>query len=113
MTTLPAAPATFALVDTQAQQLNELSRQTDGALARLTTNQTSNSAADGAVQSLMVELPVRHGDRAAVLRLRIERDGSHRQQGSSDLLTVQAAINLGLVGALHAKVTLTGLASSV
>jgi Flagellar hook-length control protein FliK len=108
LTTLPAAPATFALVDTPAQQLNELSRQTEGALARLTTNQISNSAADTPVQSLMIELPVRHDDRAAALRLRIERDGSRRQQGGSDMWTVEAAIDLGLVGALHAKVTLTG-----
>ena len=106
---LPAAPATFALVDASAQQLNELSRQADGALARLTTNQIANAAAnDTPVQSVMIELPVRHDDRASVLRLRIERDGSRRQHATDDTWTVEAAIDLGLVGGLHAKVTLAG-----
>lgn len=108
LTTLSAAPATFALVDAPSQQLNELARQTDGALARLTTAQISNSAAETSVQSMLIELPVRHDARASVLRLRIERDQSRHYDGSSEAWTVEAAIDLGVVGALHAKVTLTG-----
>jgi hypothetical protein len=108
LTPLSAAPATFALVDAPSQQLNELARQTDGALARLTTTQISNSAADASVQSMLIEVPVRHDDRASVLRLRIERDESRRYEGSSEAWTVEAAVDLGAVGALHAKVTLTG-----
>jgi hypothetical protein len=108
LTALPAAPATFSLVDAPAQQLNELSRQTDGALARLTTNQIANAAPDSPVQSMMIELPVRHDDRASVLRLRIERDGSRRQYAGDETWTVEAAIDLGIVGGLHAKVTLAG-----
>jgi hypothetical protein len=84
-------------------------RQTDGALARLTTVQISNSAPDPAVQSMLIDLPVRHEDRAAVLRLRIEHDGSRRGDGAgADSWTVEAAVDLGVVGALHAKVTLIG-----
>ena len=91
------------------QQLNELARQTDGALARLTTVQISNSAPDPTVQSMLIDLPVRHEDRAAVLRLRIEHDGSRRRDGDgADSWTVEAAIDLGAIGALHAKVTLVG-----
>lgn len=108
LTALPGAPATLALLDEPAQQLNELSRQTDGALARLTTVQISNSAPDSAVQSMLIDLPVRHEERAAVLRLRIERDGSRQRESGSDSWTVEAAVDLGAIGALHAKVTLIG-----
>ena len=81
LTALPAAPATLALLDEPTQQVNELARQADGTLARLTTVQISNSAPDPAVQSMLIDLPVRHEDRAAVLRLKIERDGSRRREG--------------------------------
>jgi hypothetical protein len=109
LTTLPGAPATLAVLDEPTQQLNELARQTDGTLARLATVQISNSAPDPAVQSMLIDLPVRHEDRAAVLRLKIERDGSHRRDGDgADSWTVEAAVDLGVVGALHAKVTLVG-----
>ena len=109
LTALPAAPATFAVLEEPTQQLNELSRQTDGTLARLTTVQISNSAPDPAVQSMLIDLPVRHEDRAAVLRLKIEHDGSRRRDGDgTDSWTVEAAVDLGAIGALHAKVTLVG-----
>jgi flagellar hook-length control protein FliK len=109
LTSLPAAPATLALLEEPTQQLNELSRQTDGSLARLTTVQISNSAPDPAVQSMLIDLPVRHEDRAAMLRLKIERDGSSRRQaGGADSWTVEAAVDLGAIGSLHAKVTLIG-----
>ncbi len=109
LTALPAAPATLAVLDDPSQQLNELAQQTDGALARLATVQISNSAPDPAVQSMLIDLPVRHDDRAAVLRLKIEHDGSRRRDGDgTDSWTVEAAIDLGAIGALHAKVTLVG-----
>jgi hypothetical protein len=109
LTTLPAAPATLAVLEEPTQQLNELSRQTDGALARLATVQIANSAPDPAVQSLLIDLPVRHEDRAAMLRLKIENDGSRRRDGDgAESWTVEAAIDLGAIGALHAKVTLIG-----
>jgi hypothetical protein len=109
LTALPSAPATFAVLEESVQQMNELSRQTDGALARLTTLQIANSAPDPAVQSMLIDLPVRHEDRAAVLRLRIEHDGSRRRDGdAADSWTVEAVVDLGAVGALHAKVTLIG-----
>jgi hypothetical protein len=109
LTTLPAAPATLAVLEEPTQQLNELSRQADGAIARLTTVQISNSAPDPAVQSMLIDLPVRHEDRAAMLRLKIERDGSNRRDASgAESWTVEAAVDLGAIGALHAKVTLIG-----
>jgi flagellar hook-length control protein FliK len=110
LTTLPAAPATLAVLDEPSQQLNELARQTDGSLARLTTVQISNSAPDPAVQSMLIDLPVRHDDRAAVLRLKIEKDGSSRRRDGdgAESWTVEAAVDLGAIGGLHAKVTLVG-----
>jgi hypothetical protein len=110
LNSLPAAPATLSLLDTPAAQMNELSRQVDGALARLTTVQAANAAQDSPLQSLMVELPVRHEDRAAVLRLRIEREESRRQDAESGQQSwaVEAAVDLGAIGALHARVTLAG-----
>ena len=109
LTALPGAPATLAVLDEPTQQLNELARQTDGTLARLTTVQISNSAPDPAVQSMLIDLPVRHEDRAAVLRLKIERDGSRRRDGDgAESWTVEAAVDLGAIGALHAKVTMIG-----
>lgn len=110
LASLPSTPATLALIDAPSQQLNELSRQTDGAIARLTTTQISNAGPETPVQSMLIELPVRHEDRAAVLRLRIERDESRGQSGSGggEAWTVEAAVDLGAVGALHAKVTFSG-----
>lgn len=108
LTALNAAPATFSMLDTADQQLNELARQTEGAIARLTTTQITNSSPDPSVQSMLVELPVRHEDRASMLRLRIERDGSRQGAGQGNSWSVEAAMDLGQVGALHAKVTLTG-----
>jgi hypothetical protein len=110
LTTLPSAPATLAVLEEPSQQLNELARQTDGSLARLTTVQISNSAPDPAVQSMLIDLPVRHDDRAAVLRLKIEKDGSSRRRDGdgAESWTVEAAVDLGGIGGLHAKVTLVG-----
>lgn len=108
LTSLPAAPATLAVLDTANQQMNELARQTDGALSRLTTLQVANISQDTPMQSMLLELPVRHGDRATVIRFRIERDRSRKYAGSCDSWSVEAALDLGAVGALHARVTLQG-----
>jgi len=108
LTALAGAPATFSMLESSEQQLNELARQTDGAIARLTTTQITNSAADPSLQSMLVELPVRHEDRAAMLRLRVEHDHARKRFGGTDSWTVEAAMDLGQVGALYAKVTLSG-----
>ena len=43
-----------------------------------------------------------------MLRLRIEHDSSRKRSGGGDSWSVEAAVDLGQVGALHAKVTMTG-----
>lgn len=129
LTPLPAAPASLALLDAPASQLNELARHTEGALARLMTTQIANHASD-TPQPILVELPVRHEERAYMLRLRIEPDGApalpaHERPGETDersgrpgdespgeyaaqAWSVEAALDLGTAGGLHAKVTLDG-----
>lgn len=109
LTSLPTAPATLAVLDAAAEQMNELARQTDGAVARMTALQVSNVPQEVPAQPLLLELPVRHGDRASVIRLRIEQDRSRSHASSgADSWTLEAALDLGTVGALHARVTLTG-----
>jgi hypothetical protein len=109
LTSLPSAPATLAVIDTPPQQMNELARQTDGALARMTALQAGASTQDPALQSMMVEVPMRQGDRASVLRLKIEHEQSRRQDAAArDTWTIEAALDLGHVGALHARVMLQG-----
>jgi hypothetical protein len=111
---LTSAPATLALLETPQQQMNELARQTEGALARLTTTQVANSAQEGSAPSLLIELPIRHEDRASMLRLRIEQERSNRPDGAgADSWTVEAALDLGAAGALHARITLQGFSIGV
>jgi hypothetical protein len=108
LTALNGSPATLSLLDAPDQQLHELSRQTEGALARLTTVQIANAAPDQP-SSLLVELPIRHEDRASMLRLRIEQDEAARRHGDSEnAWSVEAALDLGPVGPLHARVSLRG-----
>lgn len=109
LTSLPAAPATLAVLDASAEQMNELARQADGAVSRMTALQVSNVAQDTPSQSILLELPMRQNDRASMIRLRIEQDRPRQQQaGGSDSWTMEAALDLGASGALHARVTLTG-----
>jgi len=109
LTSLPSAPATLAIVDQPAQQMNELARQADGALARLTALQAGAQTPDASLQSMLVEIPVRHGDRASILRLRIEHDRSRKQNSTAgESWTIEAAMDLGRIGGLHARVMLHG-----
>ena len=108
LTSLAPAPATLALLETPFEQMSELARQTDGALARMTTTQVTNSAHEGPLQSMLIELPVRHDDRASMLRVRIEQNDSRRQHEGLESWTVEAALDLGAIGALHARVSLSG-----
>ncbi|HEY5806326.1 MAG TPA: flagellar hook-length control protein FliK [Povalibacter sp.] len=109
LTPLPAAPATLAVLDTPSQQMNELARQTDGAVARMTTLQVGSTPSDAPVQAMLLELPMRQGDRASVVRLRIEQDRSRKHDSTTgDAWAIEAAMDLGAVGGLHARVTLQG-----
>jgi hypothetical protein len=114
MSHLPSAPATLALLDSTTAQLHELARQTEGVLARLTTTQIQNATQSAAMPAVMIELPVRVDDRAAMLRLRIEREASrHGGDEADSIWTVEAALDLGAHGGLHARISLSGTRLSV
>ncbi len=108
LSALASAPATLALLESGLDQMHELARQTEGALARMTTTQVANSAHEGPQTSLLIELPIRHEDRASMLRLRIEQESRRTQHDGGDAWTVEAALDLGAAGALHARVSLSG-----
>jgi hypothetical protein len=108
LSALSHSPATFALLDSPQQQLHELARQTEGAIARLTTVQIANNGADPAATCVLIELPIKHDERASVLRLRIEQEGGHGHADEHDAWSLEAALDLGIGGALHARVTLSG-----
>ncbi|MFL6575055.1 MAG: flagellar hook-length control protein FliK [Povalibacter sp.] len=114
LSALPPAPATLAVLDTANQQLNELARQTDGALARMTTLQVGSAPQDTPVQTMLLELPMRQGERTSIVRMRIEQDRSRKHDPSAaDTWSIEAAMDLGAVGALHARVGLQGHRLSV
>lgn len=116
LTSLPSAPATLAVLDAPSDQMNELARQTEGALSRLTALQAGNAAQDtpNPTPTLLLELPVRHGDRASVIRMRIEQERSRQHHGAAaDSWTLEAAMDLGTAGGLHARVNLLGHRISV
>jgi hypothetical protein len=114
LSALPSAPASLAVLESANQQMNELARQTDGALARMTTLQASNAAQETPVQAMLLELPIRQGERTSVLRLRVEHDESRKSDPfAQDSWSIEAAMDLGVSGALHARVGLQGHRISV
>jgi hypothetical protein len=114
LTALPSAPATLAVIETADRQMNELARQTDGALARMTTLQAGSTQQDAPVQAMLLELPMRQGDRTSIVRMRIEQDRSRKHDPAApDSWSIEAAMDLGAIGALHARVGLQGHRLSV
>jgi len=104
---LARADATLANVTSPQAALNELAGQTDGALARLNTLQLVNAEAATPNSAWLLELPFRHNGQPETLRFRFERnsrDALHRESA----WTVEAAMDLGVGGALHARVSLQG-----
>lgn len=113
LSAIATGPASLAVMDGAAAQLNELKQQTEGALARVTTTQLVNaSAAHSGALAWLIEVPVRRDDRAELLRFKFERE-TRRQAGTENAWSVEVALDLGLSGALHAHVSLTGSRLSV
>jgi hypothetical protein len=103
---LDAAPASLAAIQIPTRQLNELAAQTDGALARINTVQLANSEGTTAASAWLVEVPLRHDGRGETLRFRFERNS--QRESAEQSWTVEAALNLGTQGSLHARVSLYG-----
>jgi hypothetical protein len=106
---LPSAPATLSVIDAPDRQVAELARQTDGALARLTSLQAQGAAG----MPLIVEIPVRHEDRAEFVRLKFEREHAASNSTAETTFSVEVALDLGIAGELFARVTLANERVSV
>lgn len=104
---LERATASLQNIDTIGKAVNELAGQTEGALARLNTLQLVNAEAAGPTSAWILELPYRMNGNPETLRFRFERNNRDTREGEQDW-TVEAAMDLGVAGALHARVALFG-----
>jgi hypothetical protein len=107
LTPLGSAQATLVNIDTVGRAVNELAGQTEGALARINTLQLVNAEASGPTSAWLLELPLRRDGESEAIRFRFERNGKDDRTGEQDW-TVEAALDLGVGGALHARVALHG-----
>ncbi len=103
---LPQAAANLHTLDAPLRQLNELAAQTDNALARTNTVQLVNSEASTVAAAWLVEVPLRRDNDPETIRFRFERHSPHESAEQS--WTVEAALDLGVKGALHARISLHG-----
>jgi hypothetical protein len=107
---LAPQPASLSVAETAQQKLDALAQQVDGSLARLTTTQLLN--AEATPNAFMLELPVQRDNRSELVRFRFSKRGGSQTSGESSW-TVDAALHLGVAGAIHAKVSLQGSRISV
>lgn len=102
----PSAAPTINHLPSTAHALAELSHQVDAALARIQVGQLSVAAHDaGASPYWLVELPVRAGDTANVLQLRIEREPRRTEQDAPEAWALTVALDLTGLGPLYARVS--------
>jgi hypothetical protein len=107
----PLLPLDTAMANLQSmaattQQLGELNSQVDAALARINTVQLVNSEALTQTPAWLLEVPFRHDGQTETLRFRFERNS--QAESTEQSWTIEAAMNLGEAGSLHARVTLYG-----
>jgi hypothetical protein len=107
---LAPQPASLSVTETSQHQLDALAQQVDGALARIVTTHLFN--AEAAPHAFMLEVPLQRDNRSELVRFRFsQRD---RSQGSDEQAwVVDAALHLGISGAIHARVALQGARISV
>jgi hypothetical protein len=105
---MATGPASLSMLEGSAVQLTELKQQTEGCLARMHTNQLLNAeAAQHGLLSWLIELPIKHDGHAELLRFKFEREPKH-QASTESTWSVEVAMDLGMLGALHAQISLTG-----
>lgn len=105
----PASTDSRALTDTRLREL------VDGAIARIRTQQIASLQQPGpALAPLLVDLPVRDGDRVDLWHFDFERDG---EAASEDGTAARAAVTLTLqlsdTHAVHARIAVRGDSVSV
>jgi hypothetical protein len=84
-----------------ADRVDELLQQADGALARLTATQLINLSAQGL--AYLIEIPVRQGNDARMLRFRFEQQ-AERPSGQQAGWSVEAVLTLRHGEAVHVRV---------
>jgi len=101
---LQTEPPSLAQTDDGGVALGELARQTQESIARVNCNQLS-SLSDSAAASVpwLLEIPLRDGNEARLLRLRVGRDTEAASAGTPSW-SVEFAIELGERGALQGRV---------
>lgn len=105
----PTVPASLAALS-HSGAAAELTRQTEGALARLQLNQlTSLPTTEHPAPLWTLELPLRHNGRADLLHMRIEQDQTAKRSNTQNASwTVSLGLDLDGLGPLHARITLAG-----
>jgi hypothetical protein len=112
----PGAMPALEPVDAQLPELPDpaamagvLAEEVDAAVARITSHQLANLRDPALAPTFIVEIPVRDGHGATLLRLRFTR-GDDGQSGAPDgpAWSVEFAVHLGAAGALQGSVQLTG-----
>jgi hypothetical protein len=95
-----------ALPRLQGYDTSDLSRNAEGALARIQTHQLGALAQEQSPPAWAGELPIRNGDQIDALQFHIEKDGSHsantEEQGWNTWLT----LNVRALGPLHVRISL-------
>lgn len=105
---MPTGPANLSVLEGVAEQLSELQQQVEGALARINTNQLLHAeAAQQGLMSWLIELPIKREQRTELLRFKFERE-PRRNTRNAEVWTVEAALDLGPLGGLHAQLRLSG-----
>lgn len=105
---MATGPASLSVLEGVAEQLSELQQQVEGTLARINTNQLLNAeAAQQGLLSWLIEVPIKRDQRTELLRFKFERE-PRRNTRDADVWTVEAALDLGPLGGLHAQLRLSG-----
>lgn len=102
LTPLADIAPSLAGIAAPGDQVDELLRQTEGALARLTATQLINASAQGL--AFLVEVPVRYDNDARMLRFRFERHPG-QADGKPQGWSVEAVLTLSRGEAVHARVS--------
>jgi hypothetical protein len=110
LTALDSMPASLAAIQTPTRQMNELAGQAEGALARINTAQLVNSEAANA-GAWLIELPFKREGRPEMLRFRFERNS--QRESAEQSWSIEAALTLGAIGTVNARVSLYGKRVSV
>lgn len=95
------------LVQSKADNTEDLTRHVGAALARIQLHQLSALMQEEMPVAWAGELPIRHGDHVDVLQLRIEKDTIQAAEVADRNWYTLLSFNLRTLGPLHAKIALS------